>query len=151
MVFIRRNFRLHPRSSRVYSLPSEVEAGGAGSNVPAAPPPDYKTTIVDTGQKWRDGRSILRKIIGFGALPGAAITITFPHGITNPQSILHAWGIGTTTDAGGQYTPISNGTTAALGAQITCDETDVIILAFDDLTAFDDSYVYLDYVAGQPI
>ena len=119
----------------------------------------YNTQELITGESWFTAgdsnkfRYPFRKVIDFGALPNSGVK-TAAHGITTNGSTVFTRIYGTSTDQGATTitaaVPIPYADTAAVGTNIelSVDATNVIITTGIDYSAFNETYVVLEYIQG---
>lgn len=137
-------FKFHERSSRTFHAYMD---GLGGGSTPVALPPDWSTTEVETDWLWIDNRPVFRKAIAFGALPDTA-TKTVAHGIGDVFSAINMWMDGYALSGGDSFqATIPSG---AFQNTLALDDTDIIVITGFDMTFYDDSYCFIEYVKGQP-
>ena len=95
-------------------------------------------------------RQVFRKVYNFGALPNAGAK-TLAHGITVDANLTFTRIYGTSSDTtGNEYIPIPfvnvGGTITPGNIEISLDATNIIVTTTGDGTAFDTTYVVVEYI-----
>lgn len=105
----------------------------------------FSTDEVATGTSWIDGSEIFRKVVNTGALPNATGTTT-AHSITGLDKIIFIRAFA--EDTGGNQIPLPHNDSAAISngdVGIHVDDTNVVVDAVGDASAFDESHAELWY------
>lgn len=103
----------------------------------------YSTTEVKTDKVWIDGKPIYRKTVNTGALPSAGGKV-INHNISNIDYVTKI--IGTVyRNTDNIFLPLPHATYDNTAISCYCDKTAITIIVYTDRSAFQESYVTLEY------
>lgn len=104
----------------------------------------YSETEIKIGT-WINNKPIYRKVIDCGGLPNAT-SKNVAHGISNLDTVTLLRGVAYNSTAGTRLPiPYSDTGNASWSVQMFCNQTQIVLIAGDNKSAYQQSYVIIEY------